>query len=146
MTMYANNFCNDLNRYVSKILRNICYWESISINSYIFSTNEKGKVELEIICTLAKQKYLKSCRRMALRIIKEKLEEDLGIKAKDINLINPGVVIMTDKGTKSIPPLYGVSACISYIISDDLFSKLDALVAIDDKALSNMVKENTGWF
>ena len=128
-----------LRTYVDTNVRSCFYWNSLSTYVYITDISEL-KVRIELSFGISKDKYLKSFRRFAMNKLIENLEKDLDIKRKFKTDIKYGE-------TRIIEDTWGskVSYCdinVKYLISRDLYNKLEALVKIDKESIIAMSKKH----
>ena len=106
----------NLESFITKILRNCNSWYSLNINVYITHISEH-KVRLTIALLAARYFYLKSSRRKAIAKIKEILCKELGIKKEWIIDVEYGEVQKSEN-------VEYVESCIKYLIPKEIYNKL----------------------
>lgn len=119
----------NLESFITKILRNCNSWYSLNINVYITHISEH-KVRLTIALLAARYFYLKSSRRKAIAKIKEILCKELGIKKEWIIDVEYGEVQKSEN-------VEYVESCIKYLIPKEIYNKLETLIAIDKQYLKD---------
>ena len=119
----------NLESFITKILRNCNSWYSLNINVYITHISEH-KVRLTIALLAARYFYLKSSCRKAIAKIKEILCKELGIKKEWIIDVEYGEVQKSEN-------VEYVESCIKYLIPKEIYNKLETLIAIDKQYLKD---------
>jgi len=127
--------------YADNIMRNsfFFFWNSLRVNVFITDISEL-KVRIEFVFIQSKDKYLRSCRRLAMNRIIEKLNEQLGIKKKykiDVEFKE----VRTSKDSWSGNIEYG-DCYIRYLIPRDLYNKLEVLAKINKESITELNKTN----
>ncbi len=138
------NLINTLQIYVDKIIRHCFYWNTLTSHVYICDISE-NEVRLSFCFTISKDKYLRSCRRMAIRELIEKLDKQLGIKKKYKTDIKYAEVKKTSKDAWNPAVEYG-DVYVKYIIPMNLYEQLEILAKINKDYIISLNKSEYNCF
>ena len=122
--------------YADTIMRKSFYWYSLNTNVYITDISEL-KVRIEFVFTQSKTKYLRSCRRLGINKLIERLDEQLNIKKKYKTDTEFKEVQNTNDWGTNIE--YG-TCLVKYLIPRELYNQLEVLAKVDKESITELNK------
>ena len=122
--------------YADTVMRRSFCWYSLNTNVFITDISEL-KVRIEFVFTQSKTKYLRSCRRLGMNKLIERLGEQLNIKKKyKIDTEFKEVRNTKDWGTNIE---YG-TCFVKYLIPRELYNQLEVLAKVDKESITELNK------
>ena len=122
--------------YADTVMRRSFCWYSLNTNVFITDISEL-KVRIEFVFTQSKTKYLRSCRRLGMNKLIERLGEQLNIKKKYKTDVEFKEVQNTKDWGENIE--YG-DCYIKYLIPRDLYNQLEVLAKVDKESITELSK------
>lgn len=122
--------------YADTVMRKSFFWHTSDTNIFIIDVSEL-EVRLEIVFTQSKFTHLRSSRRMGMRNVIEKLDNQLGIEKK----YKIDVEFEEVRNTKDWGENLEYGDCyVKYLIPRDLYNKLEVLAKIDKESITELNK------